>query len=199
MSDTTIQGSTVTIDGFAFDLSALPAVSVMAMFRRGAGHYLRNEMASKLSSERAKRDKTGVPMTDEEADAFYKAAQADAAQRIASGDLAAIRAKGEGKARLSPLEKLMREIAERRARTLLAKANLALPTGDKTVQFPNGDSFTREQILQRQIDAEAGSKAVAFFGGKTVRAEAEAEVRKLEKASKAVGDGEVNSAEDLGV
>ena len=148
MSETVIT-SNLTYGDITIDFSALPPSSQFALARRGLAHYLGNEQASKVTSWKDARNADCNPPNDAEI-ATYK------------GDLitAALAALAEGKVganvrgpRGMAAETVMRELAQKEVMGILAQVGLSLPAKkDAVVTFPNGDTFTRVQLIERRIE-----------------------------------------------
>jgi hypothetical protein len=159
--------------GTAIDFDALPVASRLALLRRGLAHYLGNEQAAKVSAHKAKNE--GI---DEAAlGAFKSAAMAAALEALRAGTLGAGGPRGP---RGTPIEQTMRNIAEKEVRAILKGQNLSMPTGDKTLEFPNGAKLTRADLIDRRLaNAEHGPR---------IRKLAEAEHKAAERLGKgAVG------------
>ena len=176
---TTTSPTLVTYGEISFELDALPAKSLLAMVKRGVGHYLGNEQASKLTTwKEARETETGVPPTEEAIAQAKSGFQSDALAKLLAGEVGHSVRGPRGTA----VDTVIRQIALERATKLLADAKLKMPVKDEVITTPAGATYTRAQLIQRQIDAEKGSKAVTVFGGKTVREAAEAKMRELDRA-----------------
>lgn len=178
MSDPTT--NTITYGDHVIDVANLPTKSIAALLRRGVSHFLGNEQASKVA---AKFDdaKVGTGEGEYATEAALKAAKDSAKTDYVA---AAIKALYDGTIgdssrgpRGSTIDTVIRGLAEKEVRKILADNKLTMPTGDKVVKFPSGEELNRNDLITRRI-AKHGDR---------LRKEAEAEMRKLDKVAKAEG------------
>lgn len=175
------------LDKFELDWRELPPSTVKALIRRGVNHYFGNEQASKLSTMKAKAEADGTPMSDDdiesERDALFEAAKA----HMFAGTIGTSVRGPRG----TPIDSIVRRIAEAQVRATLKALGKPMPTGDKVVEFNDGTKLTRAELIQRRIVNPKFAEGI--------RAEAEAELRRLEAMAKpAEGEAvEAASPEDL--
>ncbi len=189
MSESTTVAPTVPTEfafgGHTFVIAELPPASLAALVRRGLGHVMGNEVASKVTAHKAKNE--GI---DDEALAAFGASARDAmAQAIKSGTLGAGRTPS-GEPAKTPLETIMNRLILADISLKLAGIKLKLPSGDKVVTMPNGETYTRAQLVARQMSTR----------GDHWKAEAEKEAAKQAKAvAKQRAAVEAGGVESLGL
>ena len=170
---------TIAYGEITIDVATMPTKSLLAMVKRGVAHYLGNEQAAKVTSwKESFQTENKREATDDEIAAKKAEFTASALEALNKGEVGHSTRGPRGTA----LETVMRAIALERATTLLGNAKLKMPSKDEKVTFPNGQAFTRQELIDRQIAFEKSSKPVAMFGGKTVREAAEAKMKEIERA-----------------
>jgi hypothetical protein len=102
--------STVLIDGKETEISTLPQQSIVALLQRGINHVLSNEVASKVSTAKKKMKEDGVTPEYDEA-ALEKLEEETFAEKVKAILEGTLGTRGPGVARMSPLEKEMRNVA----------------------------------------------------------------------------------------
>lgn len=185
--------STVTYGDHTIDLTSLPEVSIASLVRKGLSHFLGNEQASKVTEWKKQLTDKGTPPTEAEVAAYKADRIREAVAALASGTVGASSPRPRG----SALETIMRAIAEKQVRAVLKGIGVTMPSGDKTVSFPDGQGgenhFTRLDLINRRLANPA-------YGPK-IKSEAEKEMAAQERlAAKAVAEaGEGRSVEALGL
>ena len=202
-------GTTVDID-----TATLPTTSIVAILTRGLNHIFSNEIASEMSArkrahilETAKAD--GVPDSElpavsaklKDFSASFKAYEPDEATVASWRDAAIAETMAElaagklGMATRAPrgatLDGIVHRLAVEAATMVLKAHGLALPKKGECLTFANGDSRTRDDL----INAMKVSKEAEFHA--TAQAELREIARKAE-AAKAAVSGPVTSASALG-
>ena len=180
---------TITYGDRSVDIRELPHTSLMALVNRGKTHYFGSEQASKVSgwADGVAEETGAVP--DDAARAAKKAEFVAAAwEALLGGTVGVSQARGP---RGTPIDSIIKTLAVKEIAAILKSQGLAMPTGDKVVQFANGEAFTRAQLVERRL-AKHGDR---------LRKEAEAEIKARERlAAKAAKEaGDEATAETLGL
>ena len=152
MSDAT--ETTMEVYGFAFtpsDVAAWPQASVLALVTRGLRHVLGNEVASSVSAAKAKADEATppAPMSDEDVAKLTAELRSAKVAAIKAGTLG--QGRGSGAPRATPIEALISKIILDDIAIKLKGIGKTVPTGDKTVALPNGEQWTRAQLIDRAV------------------------------------------------
>lgn len=196
--------TTISYGSHTVDFATLPPASLLAMVNRGFAHFLGNEVASKVTAAKAKWAETlaaalAVPESDRTPDHVkaieegemgeaqieeLKMALRNAAVKALVDGTVGVREPGQPKA--SPLEVEIRKIATGLVREKLIANGLKVPTGDKTLTFPNGAAYTMAQLVDRQIDQK----------GKEIEATAIKNIAARDRAAKALA-ATVGGLDDL--
>jgi hypothetical protein len=177
-------------DGITFDTETLPAASVQSLLVKGMNHYFGNECASKVTSWKEgladpKREGGARVPSDVEIAVAKLDFQKSALAALLAGTVGHS-ARGP---RATPIDSVMRLIAETEIRNTLKANNLVMPTGEKTVQL-GANAFTRQQLIDRRLASH----------GDRIRKEAEAKLAADErKAKKAMADAGGDVAQALGL
>lgn len=166
MSD---QVTTFEYAGQQFDISAMPLPTVVSLVRRTVAHILGNEVASAIAAKAEAAAATGTPLTDDQKAALKAQLIAEKANSIRTGQVS-VTVRGP---RGTALETIMRALAEGEIKETLKANGLTMPSGDKTVKFPDGQEFTRAVLIARRLERH----------GDRLRKEAEAEVKRRERAA----------------
>lgn len=151
------------------DTAKWPEKSVEALIRRGLAHYLGNEQASKVTAHFD--DKPDA--TDVEKAAFKAECQAKAIEALEKGTIGA-NVRGP---RGSQVETIVRQLAEKEVRDILKHNGLTMPSGDKVVEFANGEKLTRAQLIERRVAKH----------GERLNKEAETEMKRREREAAKAG------------
>ena len=157
MSDTvadTAADAPIEVYGFKFssaDMAAWPQSSMLALVTRGLRHLLGNEVAATVSMAKAKglAANPPAPMSDDDVAKLTNESRAAKMVAIAEGTL--FRGRAAGAPRATPIEAVMNKIILDDIAIKLKSAGKTLPTGDKTVVLPNGEQYTRAQLVARAI------------------------------------------------
>lgn len=202
MNTSTLSGETITYAGHTIDLGNLPQTSLVAMFRKGLAHFVNNEQASKITTAKAKAKAAGTPLSDEAIVALRAELVANAFADLREGSVGV--RESNGAPRATPLESLMREIATKRA-SHMASINkgpdgkpMRLPRkSDDVLVFANGAKYTRDQLIQRQIDN--WTPAMAAMWKQTVHDEATKELARREREAAKVASQatQIDNLDDL--
>lgn len=196
MSDSS---ATIVYGDFSFAVSSLPEASLVALLRRGVAHRLGNEVASKVSTYKAKpisEEVDGVKSerlpTEEETEAFKAAALAQAVTEIREGTIGTA-VRGPSK---DPLEAAIDAITRQSVIATLKANNIKPPKGDEVITLAGGVTRTMAEMMEKRyakdkasIDKEAARRVA---DAKKRADEAKARV----DAAKAKGDVTVD---DLGL
>lgn len=155
------------------DFNTLPESSLVAMLRRGFGHYMGSEAASKVSTAFSDDAETKPTESKDE----YKAkVQADMFAKLVAGTVG-VSTRGPA---VDPITTIVRRLAKAEIIPILKANGLAWPKkADDVVSFPNGDKFTGAQLVDRRI-AREGERL-----GKEAKKLADEQARKAKKAAEA--------------
>lgn len=119
--------NTVNIGGDEVDVASLPQASVIALLQRGINHVLGNEVASKVSTAKKATNEDGTPKhTEAELSELHDTTFAAKVKAIMDG---ALGVRGPGVAKVTPLERLVRDIAEGVLKRQVAAKGLKWPHG----------------------------------------------------------------------
>lgn len=164
----------LTYGEFKINTDALPATSVAALLSRGFAHFMGNETASRVASHFGNDLKF---TSDADKQAAKLRFQGEAIAKLESGTVGVSSPRGP---RGSSIDTIIRALAEKEVRGILANNKLAMPTGDKTIELGTDpvERLTKADLIARRI-AKHGDR---------LRKEAEAEVRRLAKVVESTGD-----------
>lgn len=131
-------------------IADIPATSLFALSQRGWTHVFGNECASSLTAEKKRRAEKGEPaLTESEENAFLADKRAAKLAAIMNGTMG-VRVGG---ARLSPLDRHMRDIARARLVTDATSKGIKLPSGKNTIMV-RGKAMTLADLVAARIDRE---------------------------------------------
>lgn len=157
----------LTYGTHTIDTATLPEASVNALISRGFSHFMGNETASRVASHFGDEIKTA----SDEAKATAKAQfQAEALAKLIAGTVGVSSPRGP---RGTSLDTVIRNLAEKEIKATLDTLKLKMPSGDKVVEFSDGQKLTKGQLIERRL-AKHGDR---------LRKEAEAEMRRLAKVA----------------
>lgn len=164
----------LTYGEFKINTDALPAASVAALLSRGFAHFMGNETASRVASHFGDDLKS---TSDADKQAAKLRFQGEAISKLESGTVGISAPRGP---RGSSIDTIIRALAEKEVRGILANNKLVMPTGDKTIELGTDpvERLTKADLIARRI-AKHGDR---------LRKEAEAEVRRLAKVVESTGD-----------
>jgi hypothetical protein len=173
------------------DASTFPVPTIHALLSRGFSHVLGNEVSSKVVAQirRLVKGDSKVNPTTEQIKAFRAEFAARVAQWEQEAEQAALKAMDEGTLgvraigseraqRFSPLDRECRKIALAEVSAILTSNKLAMPKGEGKVAFPNGEAFTREELVARRLAKH----------GERITKEAEKVLANVKKATGEVTD-----------
>lgn len=103
----------------------LPEASILALMQRGFTHVMGNEVASSVSTAKAKRNEDGSAVFNDAELAVYEKDKRDEKFAAIMGGQLGVRAAGVPK--MAPLDKLIREIALAEIRAVAAAQKKSLP------------------------------------------------------------------------
>jgi hypothetical protein len=126
------QANTVNIGGDEVDIATLPQTSIVALLQRGINHVLGNEVASKVST--AKKATRGGDGPDKDEPKYTEAELAELQDKTFAEKVSAITngtlgVRGPGVAKVTPLERLVRDIATGVLRRQATAKGLKWPHG----------------------------------------------------------------------
>jgi hypothetical protein len=124
----------------------VPAKSLAVLCQRGFTHFLGNEQAAKLVTWKKKEENASA--TDEAVKEFLKVTRQSAFDAVVSATMGTRSASGAP--RVTGIDAVMRRIAVEMLTAELAKHNVKLPTGDKTIEV-RGKAYTREQLIETML------------------------------------------------
>lgn len=164
----------LTYGDFTADFNTLPESSLVAMLRRGFGHFMGSECASKVSTAFSDDAETKPSVSKDE----YKAqVQAEMFTKLGAGTVG-VSTRGPA---VDPITTIVRRLAKAEIIPILKANGLAWPKkAEDVVVFPNGDKFTGAQLVDRRVAKEAerltkdATKIAAEQARKNAKAEAAA-------------------------
>jgi hypothetical protein len=187
---------TLTYGDFTIGVANLPRTSLIALLQRGFAHAMGNEVSSRVSVLKARReaDKSEGslgPLNDAELASAKLDFAKEMFERIASGTLG-VRAPSEGRASADPVMTIMRNLATSMVKAKLAANNMSMPKGEASLAFPDGSGgmihLTRKDLIDRQVAKEEAN----------LRKEAEKELAARKRAeAKLAGGAEQGGILDL--
>lgn len=168
----------LTYGDFTADFNTLPETSLVAMLRRGFGHFMGSECASKVTAAFDPENESQPSVTKDE----YKAqVQAEMFAKLQAGTVG-VSTRGPA---VDPITTIIRRLAKAEIIPILKANGLAWPKkAEDVVSFPNGDKFTGAQLVDRRVAKEGerlGKEA------KKVQDEAARKAKKLAETAKAEG------------
>jgi hypothetical protein len=182
----TDQSETTTLNTFTWGVkgtpdyvettvSDIPVPNLAMLALQGFRHKLGNEVAAKVAAH--KKSEEGQKASEQELATFASEARAEMLNRILTGQLGV---RASGGPRVTGIEALKRSIATKWLKEAIAKynaktgKNVALPTGDKVINYM-GKDMTRDEMIaaytranQDRIDAEADRQQAAEAEGADV-------------------------------
>lgn len=179
MSESTSTNTTLTYGSVTIDFASLPAVSQMALARRGLSHLLGNETASGLKSWKDANPEA----TEEQIEAQKSAAIAARVEQLVNGTIGSGHGGGP---RGTKLETLTRAYAWDEVNAIMVANKLKFDKETKTVRMGDQE-FTKAQLIDRMIAKQPGKHEKL----------AQAEMRRLERVAREAGGGD--TAEALGL
>jgi hypothetical protein len=159
---------------FEFDSTKVPQPSIDAMLRRGFGHYMGSECASKVTSAFAPNEQGVITppegyTADDAGRAQYKAdVQAKAFEAFLAGTVGAGVSRGP---KLDPVDAAFASIVKREVVDKLKTLGLKFPKGDEVITFADGAKRTGEEMIANWSKNH----------GERIRKEAEKHVKELER------------------
>lgn len=167
---------------FRVAVADIPANSLLALASKGLAHWLGNECASKVSTEKKRRVDANEPaMTEAEEEAMRNETQDAAWARIMSGEISAASRGPRGTA----LDTVIRRIGKDELVGLLTKMGIKFPEGkNKATGQPNtvtldGQAVTGPDLLNKYV---AGHTERLTTLAKREMARIEKEAAKVEKS-----------------
>lgn len=142
----------ITYGAFVADFNKLPEASLVAMLRRGFGHFMGSECASKVT---AHFDPENLPEgesdTPEARAAFKAQVQAEMFSKLEAGTVG-ISTRGPT---IDPVETIARRLAKAEIIPILKANALAWPKKvEDKVTFPDGRAFTGAELIDRRLKTE---------------------------------------------
>ena len=142
----------ITYGQHVADFNTLPEASLVAMIRRGFGHFMGSECASKVT---AHFDPENLPEGESdtpESRATYKASvQAEMFAKLLAGTVG-ISTRGPT---VDPVETIARRLAKAEIIPILKANGLAWPKKvEDKVTFPDGRAFTGAELIDRRLKTE---------------------------------------------
>lgn len=170
----------INYGAFSLDFNNLPQTTLLAMVRRGVSHYLGSEMASKVNAF-FDPDKESPETDTPEARAVKKAEfQAAAIEAMKAGTVG-VSVRGPS---VDPITTIIRRLAWTEIKTVLSQNKIKAPVkADDIVSFPNGDKFTREQLIQRRVENPLHAERLAKEAKKIADDQAKKNKKALESAA----------------
>jgi len=164
-----------TADFVETTVSDIPVPNLAMLALQGFRHKLGNEVAAKVAAWAKTED--GAKATDDEKAQYARQARADMLDRILTGQLGVRASAGP---RVTGIDALKRQIGTKWLKEAIAKynaktgKNVALPTGEKTINYM-GKDMTRDEMIsayiranQDRVDAEAARQQKAQEEGADV-------------------------------
>lgn len=172
----------LTYGDFTADFNTLPETSLVAMLRRGFGHFMGSEVSSKVTAAFAEDNETQPSVSKDE----YKAqVQAEMFAKLQAGTVG-VSTRGPA---VDPITTIVRRLAKAEIIPILKANGLAWPKkSEDVVSFPNGDKFTGAQLVDRRLaHPEHGTRLLK--DAKKVSDEAARKAKKAEEQAKSEGLG----------
>jgi len=164
------------------DVAALPQTSLLMLCRKGLAHFLGNEQSSKVTAFKEPKDGASPP-SEAEIKAFHEAKIEEAIAALAAGTVGEGRASGP---RLDPIEKEMRNIAEREVLGIIKANNIPFKKGVAT--FGDGQEKSLATMVKARLEAH----------GERLRKEATAAIKAAERQAKAAAESAAKAAPEMG-
>lgn len=155
---------------FTADFNSLPEASLVAMLRRGFGHFMGSECASKVTAAFDPENEFAPTETKEE----YKAkVQAEMFAKLQAGTVG-VSTRGPA---VDPITTIIRRLAKAEIVAILKSNGLAWPKkAEDVVSFPDGRKLTGPELIDRRVKAEGDRLA------KEAKKVADEQARKNKKA-----------------
>lgn len=171
----------LTYGAFTADFNTLPEASLVAMLRRGFGHFMGSECASKVTAAFDPENETQPTESKED----YKAkVQAEMFAKLQAGTVG-VSTRGPA---VDPITTIVRRLAKAEIIPILKANGLAWPKkAEDVVSFPNGDKFTGAQLVDRRV-AKEGERL-----GKEAQKIAAEQAKKIAKAEQAAKEAGIES------
>lgn len=132
------------------DFNTLPQASLVAMLRRGFGHFMGSEQASKVTEyfKPDNADETTLADTPENRAKMKADCQAKAMQALLEGKVG-VSTRGPA---VDPITKIIRRLATAEAKEKISAAKLAWPKkAEDVIEFPDGRKLTATQLVDKLI------------------------------------------------
>lgn len=179
---------------YSFDLGALPTASLIALASSGLAHKMGNEVASQVSTEKAKRKEAGsAELTEAEIDTMLAELREEMAGKILAGTIGTSTRGPRGTA----LDTIVRQKAKAEMVAVLAKHGITFPEG----KYPKTHAQAGEaRVIVMDGKAVTGSELVDRYLTKhseRLTALAKREMAAVEKAAEAATkstEGQLTSA-----
>jgi hypothetical protein len=169
----------LTYGNFQADFNTLPESSLVAMLRRGFGHFMGSEAASKVT---AAFDPDNETQPTESKDEYKAKVQAEFMAKLVAGTVG-VSTRGPA---VDPLVTIGRRLAKGEIIPILKANGLAWPKkSEDVVTFPNGDKFTGAQLVDRRLAGKEGPRINAE--AKKLQAAEVKKAKQAEDAAKAEG------------
>lgn len=163
----------ISYGDFKADFNALPEASLVAMLRRGFGHFMGSECASKVTAAFAD---DADPKPDVSKDEYKAKVQADMFAKLVAGTVG-VSTRGPA---VDPITTIINRLAKAEVTAILKSNGLAWPKkSEDKVSFPNGDAFTGAELVSRRVAREGDRLA------KEAKKIADEQARRNKKAEEA--------------
>lgn len=165
--------TTISYDDYTFDTETLPEASVAALLNRGLTHFLGNEQAAKVTAKIRAHLRNGKgkdfevtrdmvrtfrenPGNESQVSQWMKDAQASAVDALNAGTVGEI-SRG---AKLSTIDKVMRDVARDAIKTACAAKGKPMPKGENLAEMIE-DLVTGpyEQAIRTKAEARLSAAA----------------------------------------
>lgn len=146
----------ITYGDFVADFNTAPETSLVGMLRRGFGHFMGSECASKVTAHFDPDAETPVEDTPEARKAYKAEVQAEAFAKFLAGTVG-VSTRGPV---VDPVTTITRKLAKAEILPILKSNGLAWPKkAEDVVSFPDGQKFTGSQLIDRRLaHAEHGPR-----------------------------------------
>ena len=168
----------ISYGDFKADFNTLPEASLVAMLRRGFGHFMGSECASKVTAAFAD---DADPKPDVSREEYKAQVQKEMFAKLVAGTVG-VSTRGPA---VDPITTIIHRLAKAEVIAILKHNGLAWPKkSEDTILSPNGDNFTGAELIERRVKREGERLAKE---AKKIAAEQARRNKKAEEAASAEG------------
>ncbi len=163
---------------FTADFNTLPEASLVAMLRRGFGHFMGSECASKVTAAFAE---DADPKPDVSREVYKAQVQSEMFAKLVAGTVG-VSTRGPA---VDPIQTIINRLAKAEVVAILKSNGLAWPKkAEDVVSFPDGRKFTGAELISRKV-AKDGDRLTKE--ARKIADEQAKRNKKAEEAAKAEG------------